>query len=560
MFNFRLPIAILITLLVVFPCRPVQAVAIDEVSKDFTPISGYVIMEEAGEYLIDLDGEKGISVGDLFSVIKPGKKITHPVTGKVLGALEEVKGILKATRLQSGYSFARPLGKVAKIKRGDQIRRYANMSAALWDYTGRGETLFFDLRQRLPELKWEDYQTSQRTKPEQGKAAAPGGPNLIFILTDSGLEVRDSEFQIIHSYPSPQLSAAPLAAAALASNAAPPKPQPAGEITYAPTYFGYQALGEFPRLTLMADFVRDEGRLLMATTDGKEVRVHVVSDKLPVVAEGKTTGGGDILSVRWWRPAPGAALYLAVTSMNNERLVSAILRLKSDGLKPIKEWIPFFFGSFDRDGDGSPETLLRQSFDRDSFWGSQIREVSLVKGKLKVSKPRFKLPRRFTVLGSTFADITGNGQAEAIFVRDKSLYIYAGTKELYQSSATIGGSLSMVTYELDPDVSFSNVITAIVEISPVAVDLDGDGRLEVLAVASDRGIVKTPRLSLYKSWLAVIKYQNGEFVKGKLGEVLDNPTQGLTADGERVLVVASRPGTLLGKKARSRVLVYPLAK
>jgi len=547
-FSFRLPIAIFVTLLVVFPCWPVQAVVMDEVIKDFTPISGYVIMAAEGEYLIDLDGEKGIAAGDLFSVIKPGKKITHPVTGKVLGTLEEVKGIIKVTRLQSGYSFARPLGKVEKIKRGDQIRRYANMSAALWDYMGKGETLFFELRQGLPELKWEDFQTSQHLKPKQPEASAPGGPSLVFILTSSGLEVRDSEFQIIHSYRSPDFSAAP------------PKPQPEGEITYAPTYFGYQALGEFSRLTLMADFVRYTGRLLMATTDGKKVRVHVVADKLPVVAEGKTTGPGDILSVRWWRPAAGSNLYLAVTAMADNQMASTILRLNGDKLVPIKEWIPFFLGSFDRDGDGSPETLLRQSFDREIFWGNQIREVKLVNGALKVSKLKFKLSRRFTVLGSIFADVTGDGQAETIVVRDKSLYIYSGNKELYQSSAQMGGSLSMVTYQLDPDISFSNVITAIVEISPVAVDLDGDGQLEVLAVASDRGIVKSPRLSLYKSWLAVIKHQNGEFVKGKLGEELDLPTQGLSADGGRVLVVASRPSTLFGKKARSRVLAYPLAR
>ena len=249
-----------------------------------------------------------------------------------------------------------------------------------------------------------------------------------------------------------------------------------------------------------------------------------------------------------------------MTTMTNHEVASAIFKLRGGELKPIKQWIPFFLGSFDRDGDGSPETLLRQSFDREIFWGNQIREVKLVKGKLKVSKPRFKLSRRFTVLGSTFGDVTGDGRVETIVVRDKSLYIFAGKKELYQSSAQMGGSLSMATYELDPDISFSNVITAIVEISPVAVDLDGDGRLEVLAVASDRGVVKSPRLSLYKSWLAVIKYQNGEFIKGKLGEELDLPTQGLSADGERVVVVASRPSTLSGKKARSRVLTYPLAQ
>jgi len=166
---------VLVTLSLLLP-RPAQAAVIDEVVKDFTPISGYVIMEAEGEYLIDLDGSKGIAAGDLFSVIKPGEKITHPVTGKVLGALEEVKGILKVSRLHSGYSFARVLEKSTEIKRGDPIRRYANMSATLWDYTGKGETLFSRLRDQLSDLKWEDYQASQKSRPDKPRALKAGGP------------------------------------------------------------------------------------------------------------------------------------------------------------------------------------------------------------------------------------------------------------------------------------------------------------------------------------------------------------------------------------------------
>ena len=97
MVSFRLQplVGILIVLFVALLSIPTQAAVIDEVARDFKPISGYVIMEAGGEYLIDLDASKGVSAGDLFSVVRPGKKITHPVTGKVLGTLEEIKGILK---------------------------------------------------------------------------------------------------------------------------------------------------------------------------------------------------------------------------------------------------------------------------------------------------------------------------------------------------------------------------------------------------------------------------------------------------------------------------------
>jgi len=139
MFSTRSRTFVILVALPLFLGWPAQAAVIDEVVRDFTPISGYVIMETEGEYLIDLDASKGIAAGDLFSVIKSGKKITHPVTGKVLGTLEEVKGILKVTRLQSGYSFARLLGTSHEIERGDPVRRYTHMSATLWDYTTPGK-------------------------------------------------------------------------------------------------------------------------------------------------------------------------------------------------------------------------------------------------------------------------------------------------------------------------------------------------------------------------------------------------------------------------------------
>ena len=96
-----------------------NAATIDEIAEDFKPLTGYVVMSSEGEYIIDLDDSNGVAINDLFSVITPGKKIIHPVTQKVLGTLEEVKGILKVIRIKPGYSFARALAKSKNIKRGD---------------------------------------------------------------------------------------------------------------------------------------------------------------------------------------------------------------------------------------------------------------------------------------------------------------------------------------------------------------------------------------------------------------------------------------------------------
>ena len=192
MVSFRLQplIVILMALFVALLCVPTQAAVIDEVAKDFKPISGYVIMEAGGEYLIDLDASKGVSAGDLFSVMRPGKKIIHPVTGKVLGTLEEVKTILKVTRLQPGFSHTRVLGKGDGIKRGDQIRRYENIPALFWDYQGKGEPFFFQVRNTLPSLKWQDYSTAQASKPKTPSKPSGGEASLLFILDNEGFEVR----------------------------------------------------------------------------------------------------------------------------------------------------------------------------------------------------------------------------------------------------------------------------------------------------------------------------------------------------------------------------------
>lgn len=93
-------------------------------ARDGAPLSGYVVQPEGDEFLIDLDARNQIAVGDLFSVVRPGEKIIHPVSGEVLGTHDSVKGVLKVTRIKEGYSVCLPVGAHSGIQRGDVIRRY----------------------------------------------------------------------------------------------------------------------------------------------------------------------------------------------------------------------------------------------------------------------------------------------------------------------------------------------------------------------------------------------------------------------------------------------------
>jgi hypothetical protein len=92
--------------------------------------------------------------------------------------------------------------------------------------------------------------------------------------------VRDSEFQLIHSYGPPEavVSAAPIVAV---------PPLSKEGIAYEPTYQGYQTVAELSAVTLMADFIKDGNDLLMAATDGSEVKIYTVGKELSLRASGR---------------------------------------------------------------------------------------------------------------------------------------------------------------------------------------------------------------------------------------------------------------------------------
>jgi hypothetical protein len=188
--------------------------SVNTVAKDFAPADGYVVQQMGEEYLIDQGTAQGVAVGDLFSVMGQGIPITHPVSGKVLGNEDRLKGRLQVTRLKEAYSYSRPLGTADGIKRGDKIRRYQDMAAMFWDYTGQGRQLAADLQTALPHLLWQDYDIAQQKRPQQPAAHnAATVPSLYFILSNQGLEVRAPDFKVIRRYPAPVTAAATTAVA-----------------------------------------------------------------------------------------------------------------------------------------------------------------------------------------------------------------------------------------------------------------------------------------------------------------------------------------------------------
>lgn len=557
-------LTLLAMLLALLPFGTALAGTLEELARDLEPKNGYVVLPVQGEFLIDLDASQGVATGDLFAVVQPGEKITHPVTGEVLGTLDATKAVLQVTQVKTGFSHARPIGAAGKVERGDKIRRFENLRTAFWDYTGKGETVFAQVKEALPSLNWHSYAAAQAAKPAKPAAPQAGSLDLILVLDNRNLTVRDGSFGILHAYPAPAAVlpavSAPLQPTAPYKLDATPLAVPSHGVRYEATFPGFKSLGNLGFAAVMADFTKLDGKRLMAATDGKTIKLFEVGESLSPLAEIQPSDLAQVLTLHWWQPTNDQT-YLALSGWKDSKLSSSIYRLVDGRLSLVVEYLPYMFGTFDRDGDGRRELLLTQDFDRERVWGTVISEGRLVGNDLTLKDAPFELPRRFTVAGSLMADLTGNGKPETIFVRDGLLYIFAGTRQLYKSPKMMGGTLSRFVFEEQPAARETNINFAAFEVPPVATDLDGDGQLELLSIASDTGLMAAPGLfpGVKKSWLAVLKKREGMFVKGTLGEELEVPLQGLDVSAEQVLFVATESPSVFGGGGESQLLVFPLA-
>jgi len=570
------------------------ASVVEKVEKDFSPTSGVVVMAASiDEYIIDLDGSSGVAVGDLLAVVEEGAQIVHPVTKKILGTLDKTMAVLQVTQVKTGYSYAKVLEAEASaaIDAGTKLERFSNLSAIFKDETGVSEAMYADLRRALPQLEWQESMSATIA-------------DLFFTVTPNGLEVRDSKGVLIRSYAPEKpttvaaqgiptnLITAPvvkgtssataggagvavvggaavnaLATSGAGKGAVQYEASPSGETAQATTgvdifnmeFPRFNKVGQFKKKTVMADFEKVDGKLLLATTDGETIEVFSVEEKLELVATGDSTTMGQILSLSWYQPEAGEA-YLAVTVWHDEQISTDLLKLEGSTLAPVIRGYPRMVAGFDVDGDMRSELLLGQEFEREYFYGRRVDALTLRNGKFEASPPPMVLPRSFQIFGALLADITGDGKVEAIYIRKRRLYIFQGTEQIYKSSSEIGGSVSTVTYDVDPDAQNPMINNASIEVAPVAADLNGDGRREIVAPAADGNILRSVGVAsaIDNSWLAVFKYRNGMVIKGSVGDRLERPLQGICIANGQAYMLATDVGNLLDSNEASYLLSIPL--
>ena len=557
----------LFCLFAVFACLLPQkgiSATMKDVIADMKPLEGYVVDVVGGQVIIDLGSDAGVHKYDLFTVFHQGRKLTDPATGKVLGRIESRAGVLAVTRVEKIFSYAKAAGSGTRVKRGDKIVRFKEVTAAVVDKTGKSKHFFAVLQQDLPALDWQQRKTAKT--------------ELVFLRDGNILRIEDNHGRVIREYelqqqvqpaarPQPAAkSYAPVyGAGAAAATAAVAGGATNGKIRYDLQTYGYNQGGGLPYSAIMGDFLMLNGKMHLAVIREHEAMVYRVEDNgLQQVARMKTPWT-KLLSVCWWQPGSGAP-YIGMTGYDSddEQVSSILLQFRNGSLAVVQKDIPYIINSSDVDGDGRPELMLAQNFDQDVFFGRKTRQLILAGTTAKTREYNGSLPSSFRVTGGTvFGQAAGSSRTTAYIVGNK-LHITEGGRQVYASAKEMGGSLSTVRYVQDPgsiNPLFSN---ANIEIRPLAVDVDNDGMREVLVPSADLSVFSTVggANSIKKTWVSVLKKTPaGTYMKGKIGGDYDQYIQAIgAANGSLYLLTVNPSGIFTEARGQSRLLVLPMAE
>jgi hypothetical protein len=494
--------------------------------QDLAPLDGRIIAVRTDDYLIDLDAATGVRDGDLFTVIRPGQRVRDPQTGKVLGREEAVAAVLRVTQVMRGFSKAVRVSGSGTVRQGDAVRRYALLKTVFWDYTGRGERVYTEMRENLPDLRWMEYGAAQGQRPKE-PAFSGAEEDLYFILKSAMLEVRDGQGRLIKAYDrKPDVIP-------VAGGAAPAQ------------WTKSEMIGTLPMSVRIADFIADGDRSLAAAADKKYIRVYAIGSDAVLQASWSPDTAERVLTVRWWRPDLKGPLYLAVTlwtDLEPRGARGVILRWRDNTLSLVETVLMSVLGTFDRDGDGVPETLLSQEFDQEYFFGQRVKTLHWSGDKLSAESLKKTLHKTFQVTGSVLGDLNGDGKTETAIVKNGFLFIYQGRRRIYKSPRRIGGSIDTLTYNATPGMEDYRMETVCIEVSPLWCDLDGDGRKELVVPAAEGVNRVVPGLpaKVDRSWLAVVRYEQGRFVTRELSESFERPIQGLGISPRGILFLTTQ--------------------
>ncbi len=577
-FLFVLFLSVFFGVLVVLQATNVNAqveqVAKDVV-KDLSPVSGVVVMLEEGNVLIDLGSKKDVKVGDIFTVYVTDKVIRHPVTKKILGKTTTPIGVIEVIKVKPKFSICTILSAKRKIKPGLEVTRFSDIPVIFVDRLKQppAEVLYGYLKTRLGDLNWFPDVTGggENLTPE---VLEKNGIIAAIVVEPNAIKMYDQKMRLLRLWPwtpypvaagvQPQAGAPavayPYGAPPTAARAPMVAPEQAAKYPIASADMEralaprYRKVTEIPQVALCVD-------IYDLDSDGTPEAIFITEGTLQIKELSETgntvghsfRGFGRLVSV-----TGGEGGYIALNIyIENRQMRSMILRYVDGQLQPVLSDLNFILAFVDLNNDGKRETLLAQDFDSETFFGAKVFKMRILGNKAEPG-PNVKVPRDFHLIGATFADLNGDGSNEIAFINEHhKLVIYRGDSKIWMSPRRVGGGVQDVSLDVGTDnIKFPMNIP--VETSPYPIDIDKDGRKELLIPDNKSTVYHLVEgFPTYEyGRISMVSVETLGFMLRPFSGKLSGPVVGIGSDGKEIFCGLVK-GSLLWGKATSYILAFP---
>jgi hypothetical protein len=236
-----------------------------------------------------------------------------------------------------------------------------------------------------------------------------------------------------------------------------------------------------------------------------------------------------------------------VTSIVGENLSSFIMEYEENRFKKVNAGNGWYFRVLDLPRKGP--TLLAQRMGAEETFSGPIYQFTWKRKKFRKGK-KLKLPKDTPLYGLTIADVTGDGKDEIIrFDGSDHLRIFSsdGKDLLYKTPSRYGGTGNSFDRESVPDLLPRDHVptTAYIPGRIISIDLDGDGRTEVIVNKNHFSTGRLfERIRLFERgevynlvWDGLMLAENWR-TKEIPGYIADYQVKDFDNDGQRELVVA----------------------
>ncbi|OAG27809.1 hypothetical protein [Thermodesulfatator autotrophicus] len=386
---------------------------IDQLFKDFPPLSGKIIVQQ-GQFYLNLGANQGLKIGEWWLVYQPGKPIIDPDTGKVLGYQEKPVARAQVVQVFPAYAVLKVFcfSPGCAVSTGARAERLAGVPAFFFDLTGKAFPVYERLRATYPKLNWQPYQ--QITSREM----IPAGKERVLFVAENGLLYFYSNDHILGVY-------------SLSEQRVFQRPG------FGPQARPYKLVGRLREIVYHLDVAPMGQALFLASLTKKKIYFQRLKGREHFVYEYK--GFGDLVNF-----SIGPNGLIAINIFDGKRVKSRLIKFTGASFLKVTKDSPYILRFFDFNLDGVKETLIGQSFDDEEFYGPGVY-VFTIEGESLKRKNRLDVPSGFRIFGAFWADLNLDRQLETGFFNvGRKLVIYQGKKKVWSSNIKFGAGVQYV--------------------------------------------------------------------------------------------------------------------